>query len=74
MKSRCAWPHSVAIDDYAEIRVRGNLLSIRRAKSQKVTEMDAAHFKASSDAVLELLSDMLHVSKTVLKQMAGKVA
>jgi|SRR6185369_4843478 len=65
---------SRAIDDYAEIRVRGNLLSIRRAKSQKVTEMDAAHFKASSDAVLELLSDMLHVSKTVLKQMAGKVA
>ena len=65
---------SRAIDDYAEIRVRGNLLSIRRAKSQKVTEMDKEHFKRSSDAVLDLLSDMLHVSRTVLKQIAGKVA
>lgn len=62
------------IDDYAEITVRGNLLCIRHAKSQSLRDMDKDEFRTSSDDVLDLLSDMLHVSRTVLKKYAGRIA
>lgn len=62
------------IDDYCEIRVRGPLMCVRHAKSQKLRSMDKEQFKESSRAVLDLLSDMISVNRTVLERYAGKVA
>lgn len=63
-----------AADDYSELIVRGPLLVKRTAKSQKVRAMDKDAFKKSSQAVLDLLSDMIGVNRTVLSRYAGRLA
>lgn len=61
-------------DDYCEIRVRKNLLVIRRARSQKRSKMNNEDFKKSSKDVLDLLSDMIGVNRTVLERYARTTA
>jgi hypothetical protein len=62
------------MDDYSEIIVRKNLLSIRVAKSQSSRAMNKDDFKKSSRDVLDLLANMIHVNRTVLERYAGRVA
>lgn len=65
------------LDDYCEIRVRGPLLVVRHAKSQSVhgkERMDKETFRKSKGDVLNLLADMIGVSRTILERYAGRTA
>lgn len=61
-------------DEYCEIRIRKNLLVIRRPRSQKRSKMNSEDFKKSSKAVLDLLADMIGVNRTVLERYARTTA
>jgi hypothetical protein len=50
-----------AKDAFAWIVVRGGLVVMREAKSQKRTEMDKAEFQASKDAVLAWVAQLIGV-------------
>lgn len=62
------------MDDYCEIRVRGSVLVVRHAKTQSVKAMDKDAFRKSKTEVLDLLSDMIGVNRTVVERYAGKHA
>lgn len=55
-------------DEFAWIVVRGCVVVMREAKSQKRTAMDRAEFQASKDAILAWVSDLLGVAPDALKE------
>lgn len=60
--------------EYCEIIVRGPALVVRTAKSQSMREMNKEDFRKSKQDVLNLLSDMIGVNRTLLERHAGKSA
>ncbi len=57
-----------AKDEFAWIVVRGGVVVMREAKSQKRTAMDKAEFQTSKDAVLGWVSNLLGVEPDQLQQ------
>lgn len=56
-------------DDFAHVVVRGGVVVIRTAKSQKPRHMNKAEFQASKQAVLDRVAEMLGVApETLAKQ------
>lgn len=58
--------------DYCEIIVRGPALVVRVAKSQSRKAMDKESFRKSKNDVLDLLSDMVGVNRTLLERYAKR--
>jgi hypothetical protein len=56
------------------VQVRGNVVTIWTAKSQKYESMNKKEFEATHHAVFDLLSDMIGTSVTELKKNAGRAA
>lgn len=56
-----------AKDEFAWIVVRGHVVVMREAKSQKRTAMDKAEFQASKDAVLEWVARLIGVEPDALQ-------
>lgn len=61
-------------DTYGIIKVSGNIVQVFDAKSQSVSDMGADEFKASKDAVLEIISVMANTTSTELRKHAGTAA
>jgi len=57
-----------AKDEFAWIVVRGHVVVMREAKSQKRTAMDKVEFQASKDAVLGWVSELLGVEPGELQR------
>jgi len=55
-------------DEFAWIVVRGGVVVMREAKSQKRTAMDKAEFQASKDAVLGWVSQLIGVEPEALQR------
>jgi hypothetical protein len=55
-----------ALDDFAVVEVRDNVLRCWRAKSQSVNDMGAEEFKASKEAVLSFVAGMIGVPLAAL--------
>src|SRR6185295_12887201 len=65
------------MDDYSEILVRGHLLVVRTAKSQTSkgpNAMSLEDCRQSKKDVLDLLSDMLGINRTILERYGGRSA
>lgn len=58
--------------DYCEIIVRGPALVLRLAKSQSRKAMDKEDFRKSKNDILDLLSDMVGVNRTLLERYAER--
>lgn len=56
-----------AKDEFAWIVVRGGVVVMREAKTQKRTAMDKAEFQASKDAILEWVSQLIGVEPGALQ-------
>lgn len=52
------------IDSYAVVEVTQNIVTIYSAQSQSLKAMDAKRFQQSKTAVLDIISDMLGVTRT----------
>ena len=63
-----------AKDAFAWIVVRGHVVVMREAKSQKRTAMDRAEFGASKQAILEWVSALIGVEAGALTANAGRAA
>jgi hypothetical protein len=55
-------------EDFSHIVTRGGLVVIRRAKSQKRSQMGAADFQASKTAILEWVANLLSITPEQLSQ------
>lgn len=63
-----------SFDEYARISVHGAKVIIRRAKSQAAAAMGKEAFEASKKDVLDLLENLIGVSRGQLKKQAGRSA
>lgn len=61
-------------DDFAVIFIRGDLVIVRTAKSQKASAMDKKTFQESKQAVLDIVAEMIGVDPKTLSAEAGKAA
>jgi hypothetical protein len=62
------------IDDYAIIKVSGDVVTVWTARSQSRKAMNKKEFKKSKDAVLRIVSELIGVDATTLNQNAGRAA
>lgn len=62
------------VDEYAVVVARGTVVRIYTAKSQSVRSMGKADFKDSQEKVLNLLDDILGVSRGETMANAGRAA
>lgn len=63
-----------SLDEFAEVEVDGCLIAYRTAKSQDYKSMSRKEFQESKDGVFRVLSDLIGVSVSDLKQNAGAAA
>lgn len=61
-------------DEFAVVMVRGQIVLVRRAKSQSKRDMDRAEFQRSKDAILEIVAGMIGVTPQQLVEHAGQAA
>ena len=62
------------IDDCAVVVPRGNVVIHYTAKSQSMRAMDKETFKASKDAVLDIISGLIQTDAATLRKNAEKAA
>lgn len=60
------------LDDYAIVTQKGPVVKVYRAKSQSLAAMGKEEFQASKQAVLDILSGQIGVSRKALEQ-EGKI-
>jgi len=63
-----------AMDDYAIVIRRHDVVTVFTAKSQSQKAMGKKAFQESKQAVLDILSEMVGVSAQELQQNAGRAA
>ena len=66
--------YCAGLDEYAEVEVVGNLVAVRKAKSQSIKAMGSHEFQASKQGVLDVIAQLIGVDPTELKQQAGRAA
>lgn len=62
------------VDEYAVVTVSEALVTIYTAKSQSVRAMGKKNFRASADAVLDIVSAMIGTSTETLRRNADRAA
>lgn len=62
------------LNDYAVVKVSGNIVGIWQAKSQTYRAMGSEVFQASKDAVLQIVAEMIGVDADTLSNNAGRAA
>lgn len=63
-----------ARDEFLLVVVRGSVIVVREAKSQRRGAMDKQEFQASKTAIMEIVSQMLGVTPEKLQQESGQAA
>ena len=63
-----------SLDEFALVDVSGKVATLYTAKSQSYAEMSRKEFQQSKDAVLDVIAQLINVSKDELTASAGKAA
>jgi hypothetical protein len=61
-------------DEFAVVITRGQIVAVRKAKSQSRRAMEPREFQASKTAIMELVAQMIGVAPETLAREAGRAA
>ncbi|MCC6776687.1 MAG: hypothetical protein IT537_08635 [Hyphomicrobiales bacterium] len=62
------------LGEYSEVIVAGEIVAVRKAKSQSKKAMGNKDFQASKTAVLDVIAALIGTDPTTLKREAGRAA